>query len=89
VHAHHEAEMLLVVRDREPVLDEHDAGTHEHALKLGDRAQELLDILVRAEAHDALDAGAVVPGAVEQHDLAARGQVRDVALEIPLRALAL
>ena len=45
--------------------------------------------LVGAEAHHALDAGAVVPAAVEQHDLAAGGQVRHVALEVPLRALAL
>ena len=44
---------------------------------------------VGAEAHHALDAGAVVPGAVEQHHFAAGRQMRDVALEIPLRALAL
>ena len=37
----------------------------------------------------ALDAGPVVPGTVEQHEFAARGQLRDVALEEPLRALAL
>ena len=43
----------------------------------------------RAEAHHPLDAGAVVPGAVEQHDLAAGRQMRHVALEVPLRALAL
>ena len=42
-----------------------------------------------AEAHDPLDAGAVVPAAVEQHDLAAGRQMRHVALEVPLRALAL
>ena len=42
-----------------------------------------------AEAHHPLDAGAVVPGAVEQDDLAGRRQVRDVALEVPLRLLAL
>ena len=41
------------------------------------------------KAHDALDAGAVVPTAVEQHDLARGRQVRDVALEVPLRSLAL
>ena len=41
-----------------------------------------------AKAHHALDAGAVVPAAVEQHDLAGRRQVRHVALEVPLRALA-
>src|SRR5262249_46615770 len=59
----------------------------EHALELGHRAEELFVLLVRAETHDVLDAGAVVPAAVEQHDLAGRGQVRDVALEVPLRAL--
>ena len=32
-----------------------------------------------------LDAGAVVPAAVEEDDLAGRRQVRDVALEVPLR----
>jgi hypothetical protein len=32
--------------------------------------------LLGAEAHHALDAGAVVPAAVEDHDLAAAGQVR-------------
>jgi hypothetical protein len=42
-----------------------------------------------AEAHDALDAGAIVPGAVEQHHFAGGRQVRHVALEIPLMALAL
>jgi hypothetical protein len=41
----------------------------------------------RAEAHHALDAGAVVPGAVEHHDLAGRRQVLHVALEVPLAAL--
>ena len=42
-----------------------------------------------AEAHHLLDAGAVVPGPVEQHDLAGGGQVLDVALEVPLAPLAL
>jgi hypothetical protein len=34
------------------------------------------------------NAGAVVPAAVEQHDLAGRRQVLHVALEVPLRLLA-
>src|SRR6516164_5323246 len=51
--------------------------------------EEFLDLLIGGEAHHALDAGAVVPGAVEQHDLAASRQMRDIALEVPLRALAL
>ena len=44
--------------------------------------------LVGAEAHHPLDAGAVVPAAVEQHHLAGRRQVGHIALEVPLRALA-
>ena len=55
----------------------------------GHRAQELPVLGIGAEAHHPLDAGAVVPGAVEEHDLPGRGQVGDVALEVPLRPLAL
>ena len=84
-----EAPLLLGVADREPVLEQDDPVAHEHALELRARAQELAVLLVGAEAHHVLDAGAVVPGAVEQHDLAGRRQVGDVALEVPLRPLAL
>jgi hypothetical protein len=41
-----------------------------------------------AEAHHPLDAGAVVPGPVEENDLARRRQVLHVALEVPLPAFA-
>jgi NAD(P)-dependent dehydrogenase (short-subunit alcohol dehydrogenase family) len=43
VDAAQEAQVLLVVGDREPVLDELDARAHQHALELGHRAEELLD----------------------------------------------
>ena len=86
---HGEAEVLFLVGDREPVFDQYDAGAHQHALEFRHRAEELLDVLFGAKPHDPLDAGAVVPAAVEQHDFAAGRQMRDVALEIPLRALAL
>src|SRR5262245_15163370 len=43
----------------------------------------------RAEPHHPLDAGAVVPAAVEQHDLPAGWKVGHIALEVPLCALAL
>ena len=89
VDAHQEAQMLLLVGDREPIFDQDDARAHQHALELRRGLEELLVFLVGAEAHDALDARAVVPAAVEQHDFAAGGQVRGVALEIPLAALAL
>ncbi len=46
-------------------------------------------LLLGAEAHHALDAGAVVPAAVEDHDLAGSRQVRQVSLRIHLRFLAL
>src|SRR5450755_147831 len=51
--------------------------------------EEFLALLRRAETHHALDAGAVVPAAVEQDDLPAGRQVGGIALEIPLRTLAL
>src|SRR5438093_4324243 len=87
VDASKEARLLLLIADREPVLDEHDPRAHEHALELRARAHELVVLLVGAEAHHPLDAGPVVPAAVEQHHLARRRQVLNVALEVPLRAL--
>ena len=45
-------------------------------------------LLLGAEAHDVFDAGAVVPAAVEDHDLAGGREVLDVALHVHLRLLA-
>ena len=45
-------------------------------------------LLLGAEAHHVFDAGPVVPAAVEDHDLAGRGKVLDVALHVELRLLA-
>src|SRR5262245_1170995 len=81
--------MLLLVRDREPIFNEHDARAHQHLLELENRAQELLVLLVRAEAHNVLYTSAIIPAAIEEDDLASSRQVRHVALEIPLRTLAL
>ena len=50
-----------------------DAGADQHLLEHRAGAQELLVLLVGAEAHDAFDAGAVVPAPVEQDDLAPAG----------------
>jgi hypothetical protein len=79
----------LLVAHREPILDQDDAGTDEHPLELGAGMEELLNFGVRAEAHDALDPGAVVPTAVEEHHFPGGRQVRHVALEKPLRLLLL
>src|SRR6266404_2506858 len=46
--------------------------------------EKFLDLGLRAKAHDTLDAGAVVPTAVEQHHLSCGGQVSGVALKVPL-----
>ena len=43
---HQEAQLLLLVGDREPVLDQPDAGADQHALELGHGAEELLDLVV-------------------------------------------
>lgn len=88
-HARLEALVLLLLRNGEPVLAQQDPVVDEHPLE--DRAllEEAPVLLRGAIAHDVLDAAAVVPGAVEQADLAGGGQVRDVALEVPLGALTL
>ena len=54
----------------------------------GQQLEEPLVLLVGAEAHDVLDAGAVVPAAVEDHDLAGRRKVLHVALHVHLALLA-
>jgi hypothetical protein len=46
-------------------------------------------LLGRAEAHDPLDAGPVVPRPVEHHDLAGIRQVLHIPLEVPLGAFLL
>ena len=79
-----EAALLLLVADREPVFDQHDARAHQHAFEFRAGAQELEILLLGAEAHDPFDAGAVVPAAIEQDHFAGRRQMRDIALEVPL-----
>ena len=48
-----------------------DAGFDDRLLKLGRDLEKAPDLLHRAEFHHALDAGAIVPAAVKDHDLAA------------------
>jgi hypothetical protein len=52
------------------------------------RVAKAHDFFFGAEAHYPLDAGAVVPATVEDHDLAGRREVRQVALDIHLGLLA-
>src|SRR5690606_22226728 len=82
-----EAGALLRLRDGEPELRHVDAGVDEHLLEDRRLLHEGLVLVVRAEAHDSLDVGAIVPGPVEHDDLAGSRQVLDVALEVPLPLL--
>jgi hypothetical protein len=52
-------------------------------------AQEGFRLFLRAEAHHAFDARAVVPAPVEKHDFARRRQMRQITLHVHLRLLAL
>lgn len=83
-----EAAVLLLVGYREPVLHQDDPATLDHALEVGAVTEELPHLLLGRPPHHTLDHGAVVPGTVEQHDLAGGRQLGDVALEVPLRGLA-
>jgi hypothetical protein len=63
------------------------SGSSRRSLNLRSCSAEAVVLLLGAKTHHALDPGPVVPTAVEQDDLAARGQVGDVALEVPLGLL--
>src|SRR5690606_18234920 len=84
-----EALLLVHLVDRQPVLVEQDAVVDQQLLEHRRLFQEQLVLVGGTEAHHLLDAGAVVPAAVEQHQLARRRQVRGIALEVPLRHFAL
>src|SRR5580704_14523164 len=88
-HAVLETFLLLLVIHRKPVLYEDDARANQHFFEEGARSQELLIFILSAEAHDMLNAGAVVPAPVEQNDLTGRGQLGHIPLEIPLPPLPL
>src|SRR5262249_38956536 len=57
-------------------------------LDLRAELKEALVLLRSAESHDIFDAGAVVPAAVEDHDLAARRELVNIALQKELALLA-
>ena len=80
-----EALLLLFLAHLQPVLEQVDAAVDNHAAFEG-RALIQKALLLRAagEAHHALHAGAVVPTAVKDHDLARGGKVTDVALQVKL-----
>jgi hypothetical protein len=60
-----DALQVHLAADDQEQLEEADAVAHQQPLEVGRVAQELGGLLFGAEAHGALDAGAIVPGAVE------------------------
>ena len=83
-----EPALLLLVADREPVLESMIPSSTSIRSKRA-LAQEPAVLLVGAKPHHPLDPGPVVPAAVEQDDLAPGGELGHVALEVPLRRLPL
>ena len=79
---------LLLVAHFQPVFDQHDAVVGDVLLELGADFEEALVLLLGAEAHHVFDAGAVVPAAIEDHDLSRRREMREVALHVHLRLFA-
>src|SRR6185295_10893085 len=84
-----EPALLLLVADREPVLQQNNPRADQHPLELGAGPHELGVLLIGAESHDVLDPRPVVPASIEQHDLAGGRQVLYVALEVPLGPLSI
>ena len=83
-----EAALLLFVTHGEPVLDQDGPAAHNHAFEFRTGAQELLVLVLGAEAHDRFDERPVVPRTIEKHDLARCGESADISLEPPLGLLA-
>src|SRR5450830_562084 len=79
---------LYQLRSNSTISPAAELGARQHALELRCGAEEFFVLVIRTKTHDALDTGAVVPAAVEQHDLACGRQMRNIALKIPLRTFA-
>ena len=85
VHARLESLLLLLVAHLEPIFDQPDAVVGDVLLEFRADLEEQLVLLLGAKAHDVLNAGAVVPAAVEDHDFTCRGEMGEVALYVHLR----
>src|SRR5258708_31625516 len=81
--------LLLVFADVEKVFEELDPRSLEQPLEGRHRLEKFLVFVLSAEPHDALDPGAVVPAAVEDHHFLGGREIVHVALEIPRAAVAL
>src|SRR5258705_1582190 len=79
---------LLLRTYLEPVLEKYNPRFDYGLFDVRDHSQETLGLILRAKAHTPFDPGAIVPTAVENHDLAPGRKMRQVSLNIHLRFLA-
>ena len=82
-----EAAFLFFASDVQPELKENDAFREQVAFKGRHFFHEGFVLFFRAEAHNRFNNGAVVPGTVKEDHFTGRGQMRYVALEVPLTLL--
>lgn len=82
--AHEKAHLLFLIGDREPILNQGGPRAHRHPLEFRHIIEELRELIIGRKAHDPLDSGAIVAGAVNEHDLATSVKMRDLAQELPL-----
>jgi hypothetical protein len=75
------------LRDRQPELDQHHAVLHQRVLEVVDLAVGAHPVGFAAEAFDAFDQHAAVPGAVEERKAAAPRQAAPEAPQVGLGAL--
>ena len=78
---------LFFLTNIQIVFKQLDSGLGEHVFEFRHHLHEFLVLLVGAEAHHTLDAGAVVPASVEENELLRGWQMWDVALEVPAAML--
>src|ERR1700751_2107280 len=84
-----ETALLLLHSNLEPVFDENNPSIHDVFLELGADLEKLPILFFSAKAHHVLDAGAVVPAPVEDHDFTCGRKMLHVALNIHLGFLAI
>src|SRR5205085_7444156 len=86
--ARFEPALLLLVADLEPDLDQLNAAVDDLLFEHRRDTEKPLVLLLGAEAHHALHAGAVVPAPIEDDDFARGGEMLQVPLDVHLALLA-
>src|SRR5947209_8631718 len=69
---------LLVLSDLQPDFDQDNTGIDDVFFHWRAKLEKMAGLLRAAKSHDIFDAGAIVPAAVEHHDLARRREPLDI-----------